>query len=149
MLRFLIYIMFVVGAIYVTLLYMYIDNYQPEAMDKFLLKVDVLGVTDLARKEQGRLAQIRNLTIHYEEKQVLINHTVFMGATPEMVRLALDEPQKTVDKDIFKYYVYYLPNDNRPTVLVFKKEDSDSIYKLVKAYKGSAIDFVNSELDQK
>jgi hypothetical protein len=60
-----------------------------------------------------------------------------------MVKLALGEPKKVVEKMweekkvVLTYYVYYLPNDNRPTILVFQED------KLINAYKGSALDVGN------
>ncbi len=121
----------------------YMENYQPELMTNLLLQVDVFGFTKVAAQEQERLGKIKDLDIPYEEKQVLVNRTVFMGATRDMVKLALGEPKKVVEKMweekkvVLTYYVYYLPNDNRPTILVFQED------KLINAYKGSALDVGN------
>lgn len=128
----------------------YLETYEPEVLTTILIQVDVFGVTRVAEAEQQRLAAIKNLTIPYEEKQVLVDRTVFMGATEEMVKLALGEPKKVVeriweDKDhnkkMLTYYVYYLPGDKRPTILVFEFDNAE--YTLVNAYKGSAIDIGN------
>ncbi len=127
--------------IYAVLFYM--ENYQPEMMTHLLIQVDVFGFTRVAQQEQERLAKIKNLSITYEEKQVLVNRTVFMGATHDMVKLALGDPKKIVERMweakniMLTYYVYYLPNDNRPTILVFQDD------KLINAYKGSALDVGN------
>lgn len=121
----------------------YLQTYRPETMAEFLVKVDVFGFTDIARQEQERLGKIRDLTIPYEEKQVLINRTVFIGATYDMVKLALGQPKKILQRAAegssvaLIYYVYYLPGDKRPTILVFQQD------KLTNAYKGSVLDIGN------
>ncbi len=126
---------------YVTLFYL--ENYQPEMWNRMLLEVDVFGFSRAAQEEEARLDKIKNLTIPYEEKQVLIDKKVFMGATTEMVKLALDKPYKIVERPwegkniTLTYYIYYLKTDTRPTVLVFEED------KLVYAYKGSALDAGN------
>jgi hypothetical protein len=130
-------------AILIYAMLFYMNTYQPELMDTILIQVDVFGITRVAGQEQAREDKIKNLSIPYEEKQVLFNRTVFMGATCDMVKLALGEPKKVVEqmwdakKTMLTYYIYYLPNDHRPTILVF---DDD---KLIKAYKGSALDVGN------
>jgi len=127
--------------VYAVLFYM--QTYQPDMMTKLLIQVDVFGLTRVADQEQQRLAKIHDLSIPYEDKQVLTNRTVFMGATSEMVQLALGKPTKTAQQPWAKknvtllYYVYYLPNDTRPTILVFQDD------KLIYAYKGSALDVGN------
>ncbi len=134
---------YIVLAIMVYGVLFYMENYQPELMTNLLLQVDVFGFTKVAAQEQERLGKIKDLDIPYEEKQVLVNRTVFMGATRDMVKLALGEPKKVVEKMweekkvVLTYYVYYLPNDNRPTILVFQED------KLINAYKGSALDVGN------
>ncbi len=140
MLRALPYIM-VGGLVYLMLSYM--ANYQPELLTDILLQIDIYGITPEARQEQARLAAIKELTIPFEEKEVLVNRTVFLGATQEMVLLALGEPKKVVEKHweaknlILTYYIYYLPNEKRPTIFVFQEG------KLINAYKDSAINVVN------
>ena len=133
----------------------YLDNFQPALLNTLLIQVDVFGVTHIAEQEQARLAKIKSLKddsgypLAYQYKLVLINHTVFMGASPEMVRLALNEPAgciidghyipgpvnnatcKTPPQAGFSY-VYYLPDDTRPTIFVFEND------KLVNACKGSS-----------
>lgn len=134
---------YIVLAILVYGVLFYIENYQPELMTNLLIQVDVFGFTKVAAQEQDRLSKIKGLDITYDEKQVLVNRTVFMGATHDMVKLALGEPKKVVEKMWeekkvrLTYYVYYLPNDNRPTILVFQED------KLINAYKGSALDVGN------
>jgi hypothetical protein len=134
---------YILAGVLAYLVLFYMESYQPELMTDILIQVDVFGVTRIAKEEQQRLTDIKNLTIPYEEKQVLVNRTVFMGASPDMVKLALGNPQKIVEKIwegksvMLTYYVYYLPNDKRPTVLVFQEN------KLVNAYKDSAINISN------
>jgi hypothetical protein len=121
----------------------YLQTYQPEMMTRLLIQVDVFGFTRVADQEQQRLERIKELTIPYEEKQVLVNRTVFMGAGSDMVKLALGKPKKIYEQPwpaknvMLVYYIYYLPNDKRPTILVFQDD------KLIYAYKGSALDVGN------
>lgn len=121
----------------------YMVAYQPDMVKRLLINVDVLGITSVAKEEHERVEKIRSLPIPIEEKQVLINRTVFMQATPEMVKLALGDPKKTFEKPwqergtMLTYYVYYLPEDKRPTILVFENG------KLIHAYKGSALDIAS------
>ena len=123
----------------------YMQNYQPETMHSMLMKIDVFGITPTGEEEQARQQRIRSLTIPYEEKQVLMQRTVFMGATSGMVKLALGEPKKVVERiwennptrPLLIYYVYFLVNDSRPTVLIFQDD------RLINAYKGSALDVGN------
>ena len=157
MLRWLIYITVIMLTISVS--FRYFENCQPEAADKFLLRIDILEISDIARKEQERLDKIRLLKvydddgqqvpIHYDQRQVLENHTVFLGATKEMVVLALGPPKGYIIANNFLRFMYYLPNDNRPTILEFavliNKYNQKTEYKLTNAYKSSAIDVYNYE----
>ncbi len=118
----------------------YLNLTRPEVVQNLLIKIDVFGITELSRNEQERESKINNLPITWEEKQVLLNKTVFMDASPEMVKLALGDPKKTLQKTmndnrVELSLIYYLPNDKRPTILVFVGD------KLTQAYKGSALDF--------
>jgi hypothetical protein len=121
----------------------YIVVYQPEMVNQLLIKIDVFNITEVAKEEHERIEKIRNLTIPYEEKQVLMNRTVFMQATPDMVKLALGDPKKSFERPwqehgtMLNYFVYYLGEDKRPTILVFEND------KLIQAYKGSALDIAN------
>jgi len=119
----------------------YILMYQPRFFDELLLQVDRMGVTPIGENEKKRIAEINTLPITYEEKQVLLNRTVFLGATMPMVVLALGEPNagKRVngnpDEDIV--LVYQFKDDARPTLLTFKDG------KLTQAAKGSALDMAS------
>jgi len=134
---------YILVGILVYLILFYMENYQPELLTDILIQVDVMGITPVAQHEQHRLSQIQDLTIPYEEKQVLIKRTVFIGAEPDMVKLALGEPKKIFEKratgkePTFLYYVYYLPNDKRPTIFVFQNNV------LKDAYKDSTINIGN------
>lgn len=127
----------------------YTQKYQPELVNKLFINIDIIGVTEIAKKENERLYEIRNLNLTYPEKQVLMNHTVFIGATKEMVKLAIGEPKKEIWKNDKLYYVYYLPGDSRPTLLVFNYDKNGDKYKLSNAYKTSALYISNSDVDQK
>jgi hypothetical protein len=118
----------------------YVSMYQPDLINKLLINFDVFGITTVAKTEHERIEKIRALTIPYEEKQVLMKRTIFMQATQEMVKLALGEPKKKLERmwternTMLVYYVYYLAEDKRPTILIFQED------KLINAYKGSALD---------
>ena len=131
----------------------YLHDYQPELWNSLLVEVDVFDLTPQARYEHARVYAINHLPIHYEEKQVLINHTVFLGATEDMVKLALGEPTKTYPPGILKneqgqdvlvmYEIYYISDSLRPTRLEFQQDKEDQLYKLVDAKKGSALEWGN------
>lgn len=115
----------------------YVASYQPELVTRAILSVDIYGITKIGKEEITRTERIKSLPISYAEKQVLLNHTVFIQATQEMVKLALGEP-KTVyparSPTENTYFVYYLGTDKLPTVMVFEDD------KLTQAYKGSSAD---------
>ncbi len=128
------------------LVFAYVRSYQPELISDFILRMDVYGITSVAKQEQERREKIRALDIPYEQKQVLYNKTVFLGASAEMVEFALGVPKfrkqcrRTLHDQgtpLLPCYVYYLPNSRRPTVFVF---EGDS---LAGAYKDSALDVGN------
>ncbi len=131
---------YILLSIIVYLVLFYLQNYQPELLKNIIVTVDVLDISPTAKIEHQRLSAINQLTIPYEQKQVLINGTVFIGCSGDMVKLALGEPQKTIpDPPSGRvYFIYYLIGDKRPTVLVLGKDGL-----LENAYKGSALDMHN------
>lgn len=115
----------------------YLMNTKPRIINDLLLKIDVFGVTEVSQYEKQRIATIQKLPITYEEKQVLISHTVFLGASPDMVRLALGEPksyQGDPQGNGKLSFIYHLPNEPTPTLLIFNGK------KLTEAKKTSALD---------
>ncbi|MGB1540473.1 MAG: hypothetical protein ACPG80_05885 [Rickettsiales bacterium] len=112
----------------------------PSQFRSLLLAIDRFGVTEVGAQEQQRVRTINKLPITYEEKQVLINRTVFFGATQQMVVLALGQPfcslntQATVDQPPTEYWVYYIAGDVKPTRLSFQNDV------LIAAGKQSALD---------
>ena len=115
------------------------ETAEPQAARQFLLQVDIFGLSDTATLENKRVSMIMTLPITYERKQALVGQKIFMGATPDMVRLALGPPKLQIERPISAegpptIWHYYLPGESRPTVLEFEQNT------LVKAYKGSAID---------
>ncbi len=120
----------------------YIHNYKYEVVENLILEIDKFGITNIGKEELLRRSRINNLPITYEEKQILINRTVFLGATAEMVQLALGKPKEAYNAaDVAEsgkqegiIYVYHFPADARPTLLRFENN------KLTHAYKGSTID---------
>ncbi|MDG1286766.1 MAG: hypothetical protein P8P30_04280 [Rickettsiales bacterium] len=125
-------------------IYSYVYNQRPDIYKQVLLKLDRMGFTQSAPEELKRVDDINQLRISYEEKQILINKTIFLNASPRMVMLALGNPKeghriknaKTGKKSII--LVYHLPEELRPTMLHFEEN------KLVKAEKGSTIDFATT-----
>lgn len=122
--------------------FLYLQIYRPSFVKELILAIDVFGVTEVGTAEQQRLDAINKLSITYEEKQVLINKTVFLGASPQMVALALGQPSEQKQAPAENIYIYYLPDDPRPTILKFSRD------KLVQAYKGSALDFAGGSPTQ-
>lgn len=131
----------------------YVNQTNPEALTDLMVHVDVFGITPQASQEKERQYQIRMLTIPYEKKKVLLERTVFLGATRQMVVLALGEPkeaQKITEhekrpdgKIINERWVYYFKDDPRPTVLEFEKDS------LASAFKGSNLDYIQPQQQQK
>lgn len=121
--------------------YNYLNNHNPDALKQITLKLDRLGLTPENPVEIQRVSNINKLSISYEEKQILINKTIFLGATPRMVMLALGQPQEghrtndDLESKKTVILVYHLPEELRPTMLKFDEG------KLTHAYKGSTIDF--------
>ncbi len=85
--------------------------------------------------EQQRLSKIRLLPISDEKKEILVSKTVFLGASPNMVLLALGKPmseERDAAQEGAQRWIYHFQDDSRPTELRF--ED----YKLVSARKISS-----------
>ena len=147
--------------VYMFLIYM--ENYQPETLNKIIISVDVLGITDISKYEHYRQDKIKRLdNIGSLEKEVLLNHTVFIGATAQMVEYALGTPKlafkgKNNVGDLL-YYVYFIANDKRPTVFEFSckiagtdcdtPEQHKDIFVLNKAYKKSTIDLEHFDVQE-
>jgi len=133
------FILFLVVGIAGTTHYLYTN--QPDMVKHIALKLDRLGLTQPNPTEINRVSEINILPISYEEKQILINKTIFLGATPRMVMLALGKPKEghransEIDNAKTLILVYHLPEDLRPTMLYFEEG------KLTQARKGSSIDF--------
>lgn len=116
----------------------YFCLYQPDLVKKLIIKVDVFYFSELAEQEHERIEKIRALTIPYEQKLVLMNRTVFLQASQEMIKLALGEPQSAIPDPPpttgHATLVYYLGEDKRPTLFEFEDD------KLLSAHKGSSLD---------
>jgi hypothetical protein len=118
---------------------LYLQFYKPDLFKRLILSVDIVGITEIGKAEKSRLSTINTLPITYEEKQVLVNHTVFLGATPEMVMLSLGNPREQRRYRGGDVLVYYDQDDPRPTLLQFERG------KLTRASKGSALDLSTPE----
>lgn len=113
----------------------------PDKMKDLLISVDRFGITDVGAAEQQRVRSINRLrTITFEERQVLIQRTVFLGATREMVYLALGDPVCVLQvpasrqQPAAEAWVYYIEGDRKPTQLLFQNNE------LMNAGKTSALD---------
>lgn len=112
----------------------------PHQMKAFLISFDQFGITNVGASEQSRIRRINRLAITHEEKQVLIKRTVFLGATREMVDMALGTPtcsystNATADKKVAEVWVYFIEGDPKPTLLAFQNNE------LVNAGRASALD---------
>lgn len=113
---------------------------RPDQLHNALIAADVMGWTEASQEERTRINKIMTLTIKFEQKQALVNRTVFIGATNEMVFLALGTPKKSVTVPARNgvserlIWQYHFPGDNRPTIFEFEND------KLITAYKVSTID---------
>lgn len=114
----------------------YISIFQKDAVDRFLKKYDIIGVTGAGQDEKSRLYTINNLPIPFEQRETLKNGQIFIGATKEMIRLAVGEPAKkpTIDASGQEKWVYFFSENSRPTYLYFEND------KLVNAAKGTTLD---------
>lgn len=111
----------------------------PDKIRDLLIVVDRFGITEVGAAEQARIRTINRLPITYEEKQVLIQRTVFLGATREMVHLALGDPVCVLQTPVeghgtIESWVYYIEGDRKPTQLAFQNNE------LTTAGKASALD---------
>lgn len=122
-------------------LFSYLNSTNPEMVRSVLLKVDILGISAPVQAERSRVAAINQLGIPWEQREVLINRTVFLGATEEMVALALGAPRAVSARPLperpgqeLTVWAYYLQDDLRPTLLEFDEG------KLIGARKGNQLD---------
>lgn len=112
----------------------------PAEAKNLLIAVDRLGITAVGAAEQARIYHINHMPITFEEKRVLIERTVFLGATREMVELALGTPVCRLETPAYKgqaameHWVYYIERDRKPTKLSFQNNE------LTTAAKASALD---------
>ncbi len=118
----------------------------PDIYYNITLSMDVFGLSADNEQEKKRINKIALLPISDEKKDFLIKHSIFMGATPRMVKLALGDPrmeQHTVSQQNAAQpvlvYVYHFPQDSRPTLLMFEED------KLVAAQKSSVTDVSYSQ----
>jgi hypothetical protein len=118
----------------------YITTFQKDAVEGFLKKYDFIGLSEIGQNEKQRLYQINNLPIPFEQRQALVNGTVFLGASKQMVGLALGAPygQPQIMADGTERWVYFFQDSSRPTYLFFKND------MLANAAKGTTLD--NAEI---
>lgn len=162
---------YIIIAILVYLALLYMQTYQPDKLNELIVSADIFRITEISKYEHYREDQIKRLEgkvctprechdIGLEEKQVLLNHTVFLGATAEMVEYALGTPKQVLFQEASSalYYVYFLAGDKRPTVFLFSctqaapqcklHENYRKIFTLSKAYKKSTIDIENLNVQE-
>ena len=123
LLTFAVIIVILFGAFY------FINHYYKDELEKFYLKVDKIGITDVGKAEITRQRSIKNfkfnnLPLPFAQQEALINKTVFFGATSEMVLLALGNPASApiVNDKGQEVWVYYFEDYNRPTYLYFQNK---------------------------
>lgn len=103
---------------------------QNQQFDELVLKLDRYGFTSASKQEMARVATIDALDIPADKRLILQQRTIFLGATPQMVLLALGEPMaemrlpKTAESAAGTIVmVYRFSEANRPTVLRFDQEN--------------------------
>lgn len=127
--------LYLLGAVIVFAMVIYLGIAQPQALTRLIVKIDRFGWTQEGASEQRRFNQIMAMPIAYEKKQALVDHTVFMGATQDMVLLSLGRPrEKFASEDGMETWQYFFSEDTKPTFLVFKDGQ------LYKAYRASALE---------
>lgn len=93
---------------------------------KLAVTFDVFGMNKEAKHEKLRLEGIDLLPISQEKKAILTNRTIFLGASPTMVELALGNPMdKTIapveaGKPPVERWIYHFAEDINPTALEFQ-----------------------------
>jgi hypothetical protein len=103
-----------------------VEKSSPMLYLKLAMTFDVFGIDKEAKHEKLRLEGIYLLPISEEKKTILINHTIFLGASPTMVELALGNPlDKTIapeekDKPSIERWIYHFAEDINPTALEFQ-----------------------------
>lgn len=109
---------------------------RPDLRNNVVLAIDIFSISELATQEKQRVSTIKLLKISSEQKEALVNKTVFIGCTKEMVQLALGAPRSLEhDEKSRDIWVYYLGDEKRATKFAFDAEG-----KLVEAFKASAVE---------
>ena len=96
----------------------------PDVFFKLAVAVDVFNVKGDSRAERARIDKIALLPISNEKQELLINKTIFMGASPRMVQLALGEPRGTSEglniqnKQELRWQ-FHFAGESEPVVMVF------------------------------
>jgi hypothetical protein len=92
---------------------------------KLALTFDFIGISGNANDEKLRLEQIDLLPVSQDKKNILTNHTIFLGATPSMVTLALGKPDEVIHTPdgsnavATERWIYHFEQDVNPTRLEF------------------------------
>lgn len=96
----------------------------PDMFFKLAVTVDVFNVQGDSRAERARIDKIALLPISNEKQELLINKTIFMGASLRMVELALGKPRGTnqglnaENKQEIRWQ-YHFSGESEPVVMVF------------------------------
>lgn len=123
------FLAFVSSVVLLTLtLAMGIKVANPKMYLQMALAVDVFGFSETLSREKSRLEKIDLLPISNDKKNILVNNTVFIGATTGMVKLALGNPARkaalsdssAVNGDHSERWTYHLEDTRVPIVLYFR-----------------------------
>jgi len=96
----------------------------PDIFFKLAVTVDIFNIKGDSKVERMRIDNITLLPISREKQELLINKTIFMGASTKMVELALGKPRNESEgynnnNVIEKRWQYHFAGDAEPVIMVF------------------------------
>jgi hypothetical protein len=99
----------------------------PDVFFKMALAVDVLNLKGDTKQEKARINKITLLPISREKQELLVNKTIFLGATPTMVQLALGAPRGknkgyNAENKIEERWQYHFADEGKPVVMIFVED---------------------------
>ena len=104
-------------------LFIFLLAAKPEVAHRVAITLDVFGISEEKKLEDKRQYSIMQLRIPHQEKLVLIEKKVFIGASTSVVPLALGNPLKVdyaeQDGKKLEIWTYQTPGAPESTVLTF------------------------------